>query len=508
MFRDGDFDTEAPLPSHPEDLVRDLELDTLLAAMARGDVFVHDVAYRALLTCLEDPEAIRYRQEVLADFLRDPDLVRALYEIGVAAAEERRHSFYGIFKDSPDANLSGAINVMRALLPLLRRLRALADGHGSECRSEGLRRFFAMLTSELDDEYLDTIEEHVENLDARRGTLLNARLGRVGRSVDYLVRRPRRGVPTWVSSVTRSAYSFQVAPRDLAGLRALTAMRNRGLNLVANALAQSADHVRSFFHMLRTEVAFYVGCINLSETLRVKGEPTCVPDPCGDGEPLLSATSLYDVGLALNLEDEVVGNDLAADGRSLVVITGANRGGKSTFLRALGVSQLMMQSGMFVPARSFRASVCRGVFTHFRRQEDASMEKGKLEEELSRMSDIADSIRPGAILLCNESFASTNEREGSEIARQVVGAMTEAGIRVCFVTHLHHLAGQIHARRPEDVLFLRAERLPDGRRTFRLREGAPLPTSFGEDLYRRIFGAATEPATAATATKTDGSPPA
>ena len=157
-------------------------------------------------------------------------------------------------------------------------------------------------------------------------------------------------------------------------------------------------------------------------------------------------------------------------------------------VKFLGYDQLMMQSGMFVGAQSFRASVGAGVFTHYKREEDATMQSGKLDEELRRMSDIADRIAPNCVLLCNESFASTNEREGSEIARQVVRAMLAKQIRVFFVTHLYDLAHSFHAQHLDTALFLRAERAPDGRRTFKVREGEPLPTSHGEDSYRRIFG--------------------
>jgi DNA mismatch repair ATPase MutS len=121
---------------------------------------------------------------------------------------------------------------------------------------------------------------------------------------------------------------------------------------------------------------------------------------------------MYDPCLSLSTESKVVGNDVAGDGKTLVVITGANRGGKSTLLRGMGLAQLMMQCGMFVAAESFRANVCNGVFTHFKREEDAGMKSGKLDEELGRMSAIVDRVAPGSILLLNESFASTNEREG------------------------------------------------------------------------------------------------
>ncbi len=184
-----------------------------------------------------------------------------------------------------------------------------------------------------------------------------------------------------------------------------------------------------------------------------------------------------------------MGSDVDAEGRALLVVTGANRGGKSTFLRGLGVAQLMMQAGMFVPAESFRADVRHGLFTHFKREEDALLRSGKLDEELGRMSAIVDEVSPGALVLLNESFASTNEREGSEIGRQIVRALLESGVKVAYVTHMYEMAAGLRGDLDGDAAFLRAERLPDGTRTFRIVAGEPLPTSHGQDIYARIFGA-------------------
>jgi DNA mismatch repair ATPase MutS len=273
-------------------------------------------------------------------------------------------------------------------------------------------------------------------------------------------------------------------------MRTLSDLNSRGLNGTANALAQSVDHIRSFFQLLRAELGFYLGCLNLRDRLTASGEPVCFPVPAGPRQVRLSARGLYDPCLALHLDAGVVGNDVDADGKRLIMITGANQGGKSTFLRSVGLAQLMTQAGMFVAAESFTATTSTGVFTHFKREEDATMERGKLDEELARMSGIAGQLTPGGLLLCNESFASTNEREGAEIARQIIRALTEAGIRVVFVTHLYDLAQGCFAADDGTSLFLRAERQPDGHRTFRLRPGEPLPTSHGQDLYRQVFGVA------------------
>ncbi len=193
--------------------------------------------------------------------------------------------------------------------------------------------------------------------------------------------------------------------------------------------------------------------------------------------------------LGYSLNKAVVGNDVDGNDKGLVIITGANQGGKSTFLRSVGLAQVMMQSGLFVGAEAFGANIVRGVFTHYKREEDTSMTSGKFDEELSRMNALADMLGSHALILFNELFASTNEREGSEIARQVVTALLDSGLKVFFVTHLFPFAHALEEMNLKSSLFLRAERREDGSRTFKLIEGKPLETSFGEDLYKRIFGA-------------------
>lgn len=82
----------------------------------------------------------------------------------------------------------------------------------------------------------------------------------------------------------------------------------------------------------------------------------------------------------------------------------------------------MVQRGMFAAAHRFAASVARRAFTHFRREEDRSVSSGKL----AGMSTVVDRLRLGALLLCNESLASTHERVGSDLAAEIIGALTSA----------------------------------------------------------------------------------
>ena len=379
---------------------------------------------------------------------------------------------------------------MRLQIPILIRLRQVAEDQANKLESEGLKTLFAMLSRELSAEYFASIQDHVNRLKFRDGVLISAELGKGNKGTNYVLRRTEQ--QSWLKRMLPPAepvYSYHLHPRDDAGARALAELNDRGINLVANALAQSTDHILSFFRMLRTELAFYVGCLNLHDQLTGKGEPTCFPQPAHSGERKHSIVGLYDVCLALRLEQSVVGNDMAADNKNLVVITGANQGGKSTFLRSIGLSQLMMQAGMFVPANSFSANLCNRLFTHYRREEDVTMKSGKLDEELSRMNEIVDDLTTDSLLLFNESFAATNEREGSEIARHIVSPLLEKRIKVFFVTHLYEFARSIYDRKMENATFRRAERQPDGTRTFKLVEGEPLETSYCPDLYKKIFGA-------------------
>lgn len=493
LHQDSDLDVAARLPPGHEDLVQDLELDTLLDAMALGDRFLFEISQKVMLASLSDPEAIGYRQRVLADCIAEPDVIREMYGIAVAALQDKR-GMWGFSYQQPHSILSGAVTQLEALTVRLRQLRRVADSHAGRFRSEGLTMLLRTLQRELDDDYLETLDHHFKQLRFSGGELISAQLGRDNSGINFVLRSggARRRWKERVGIAPRSSYSFSIPPQDHGGAQTLSDITGRGINRVANAAAQSADHVSSYFAMLRAELGFYVSCLNLRDQLMAADQPVTFPVPSASRPLRMSCEDLRDACLALRT-DGVVGNDVDADGKSLVIITGANSGGKSTFLRSVGLAQLMMQCGMFVAARSFRSSVSAGIFTHFIREEDPTMISGRLDEELGRMSGIADRITPHGLILFNESFAATNEREGSEIGRQVVRALLESGVRVFFVTHQFDFADSFYRQGPDSALFLRAPRQPDGRRNFKLTVAEPLPTSYGKDIYYRIGGWTAQP---------------
>jgi DNA mismatch repair ATPase MutS len=491
MYKDHDFDLQRKLPPHAQALTQDLELHTLFNAMALGDKFLFEVAKKAVLSGLHtDLDTIRYRQHILKDCLKNASIVREIYAIAVESIESEKKHYLGFLSKYPSSLLRRSIALMQIFVGMLKKLKHIADEHGDTFESEGFTAFFAMLNTELGDDYFASIQNHLRALEFRDGVLISAELGKGNKGTHYILRKPPDKKQGWIERIFAEkppAYTFSIDDRDESGARSLSELKDRGIHLVASALTQSTDHILSFFTMLRTELAFYVGCLNVHGQLAQKGEPMSFPLPVAPGERRHAFQGVYDVCLALTMEQSIVGNEVNADGKDLVIITGANQGGKSTFLRSIGLAQLMMQCGMFVPAESFCANICEGLFTHYKRKEDATMKSGKLDEELSRMSDIVDKITSNAMVLLNESFAATNEREGSEIARQIICALLEKRIKVFFVTHLYEFAHDFSDKEMENAKFLRAERQTDGRRTFKVIEGEPLQTSYGEDVYHRIF---------------------
>lgn len=486
------------MPWNEAALTEDLGLGPLFETMAQGDPLVHSVARVAILTGVgDDIDAIRYRQDVLYDCLDNPGVVRAMYAIVVAAMERETDTGRSSLARNPDWVLRWASTSIEALLGSLEQLRRVAESSQSDFSSAGVSGLMSSLIRDLDAGYCSSVRDHLQRLKFRDGIEIGVSLGQGNGSSDHvLLDPPIRGPVSWLTGLIErfagrrhSVDSFTLDPADEVGVKALASLRDQGLSLAAQALGEAADHMRSFLGDLHKELAFYVGCLNLHEQLTRIGAPISMPQPSPPDEPRLAFDGLCDPALALTLDRRIVGNDVQADGMGLILVTGANQGGKSTFLRSVGLAQMLMQAGMFVSAESFSSSIADGLSTHFRREEDAGMESGKFDDELRRMRDIVDHVAPGAVLLLNESFAATNEREGSEVAQQIMSALLDWRVRILCVTHFYELAQSFRDRAGDDVLFLQAEREEDGKRSFKMIEGEPLRTSFGEDLYDEVFRA-------------------
>ncbi|MEU8901148.1 DNA mismatch repair protein [Nocardia sp. NPDC048505] len=468
-------------------IVDDLEIAELYPTMADGDPFLLEVAKAIVPASLVDVEVILYRQQVLTDCCANSAAVRRLYQIATEATQVRRWTS-GRSRE-PRAKLNLSLEPLANLLTCLRQLRAACTEYAPHFRSDGFLRLFTRLRDLLSDEYFALIDDYLDALHFENGVQLSATLGPGNKVSDVRLHEPPAARRKLLGFDRRPGRTFRVPNEDESGGRYLEQVIGRGLRTVADVVSHVTDLVQNFFHSLRAELAFYIGCINLRDKLDASGYPTTMPTPLASGASALHCAELRDPALCLASKDAVTGNDIQGTGKTLILASGANSGGKSTFLRSVGTAQLMMQAGMFVLARDFAADIRHGIFSHFRIEDDAGMIHGRLKEELGRLRAITDDATSASMVLCNEPLASTNEREAAQIAGPIIDALTDVGVKVVLVTHLFDLARELHDRHRSTDLFLRAQRLSDGTRTYHLVESAPQATSHGGDIFQRVFGA-------------------
>lgn len=486
LFSDRDADRTAVPPGGSDDLIADLDLDPVLTVMV-PERRLEKLPRAVLLSPLVEPEQIAWRQHVLADALADPEGMRALFELAGRALASQ-HSIWMYGGRTADSLLSRAIHGLRALLPLLREVSAFAAERLPAARSQGLSGLYRRLVEELDPAYLGQLATLLSELQFPRGVVSRARLDASGLVGSLELVEPRGGRRPWRAVFglgQPGRFRFTIADRDEAGARALSELRDDAIHDVAATVARANDHVVGIFHQLQWEAGFFVGCLNLHDALAEAGVGVCWPVPAASGTAL-EASALSCLSLAVRSRTAPVPSDLPGPDLELGIITGANQGGKTTFLRSVGCAQLLLQAGVFVPAASYTAGLGPAIHTHFRRAEDDDLTSGKLEEELVRMSGIVDRCRPGDLVLMNESFSSTDEVEGSYIAGDIIDALVGHGVRVLAVTHFFRLARRYRDR--PGTTFLIAERRDDGTRSHRVLAGFPPATSHGMDIYDQVFG--------------------
>ena len=179
LQKDRDFELKSELPWNEPALSQDLELDTLFYAMAGGDRFLFEVAKAAIVSSLSnDLDTILYRQKVLKDGLRHPSIIRELYAIAVEGVESEKKGYWGLLAKYPVGILNRSLELLRLQIPILTRLRQVAEDQANKFESEGFKTLFAMLSRELSAEYFASIQDHLNRLKFRDGALISAELGK------------------------------------------------------------------------------------------------------------------------------------------------------------------------------------------------------------------------------------------------------------------------------------------------------------------------------------------
>jgi len=496
LYKDSSADGKRGY-SHRSDIIKDLNLDILFKTMAREDIFVAEKARRITMIPLETPEEIRYRQEIIKDFLNHQDIISELY-----SCAERQLKALRQYKEVTENNRTRTTNRTSEIIETLNylnsgqmeliKIRDILRSSSVFFRSEGLKNLLARLESA----HLDQIAERLKETDyfitggeiqytLQFGGGLKICNATINYFTDKTFSRRRTSQKGWknlynkyVKKDSISLTGNETLRSDVSRLSEVTI-----LHVLKFYRPYLTDMIHFFDHFAE-EIAFYMGVIRFMTRMDELHIPLAMPKPLPIGSKDTSFVNIYELSMAIYLQMLPVVNSLSFTDNKLTIITGANQGGKSTFLRSYGIAQIMMQCGMPVPAISFSAPIYTQIFTHFTRREDEQLNSGRLREELSRISRMIDNASKNCLFLLNESFASTTEKEGSRIADGILRAFYEKDISTMMVTHLFQLAESLYNEQLPHTTFLVAERKDDGARTFRMIPGAPSSTSYGTDLFK------------------------
>ncbi len=468
------------LDEFDKNLISDLELDELITKASAGDIHTKKVFTNVLIQMLKAEEEIKYRQDVYKDLVKNKDLVIDFKEYLNEMIIEFKSKFpYEINDKGPFSVVTSVTTIIQFLVPRLYTIRKFIKSL-KNIESEGLKLFIEKNLEELTDINLDRLMGLSVSLDVRKGVMVNASLNDQFEIGDYILnestyqdkndkKRWKKALKIEYGYLSETIFNEIVKKTDLAA------------KIISKDYGLACYHLIRFMYDLDLELTFYLAAINLENYLKYMKLEVTVPQISDHYD----YEGLYDIAIAIKKHGDVVSNAHKSDSK-MWVITGANQGGKTTYLRSLGQAYLLFQAGLFVPAHRMEMPIIESIFTHFDKEEDTNLESGKFDDELRRFDLMISKLKENSLIILNESFQSTDEHEGSKIGFEIIKAMRDSGVRVILVTHMYDLATLIK-KEYSDSYFLRAERLEDGSRSFILKEADVLKTSFGRDLYNKIF---------------------
>ena len=482
-----------------QDLIKDLNLSILFRSMAREDIWIAEMIPQIVLTPLQTPEEITYRHAVIKDFANNKPFLEKMYDIAL-----RQKKQFESYKTNLDNNRMRSTSYTSQILEQLNylkqgqmefiHLRELLAANNTSIRSQGIRDLYNRLGTMPLEEIQTKINDM--NLYVDGGTIrYRISLGGGLKMAEIKI----------LSMENMHKHSKDIKKNKLQELyhkyvkRNIISLNDEELKKEVNHLNEETIHhilsmfqpylneMLSFYQDFAEEMAFYKGILQFASRMEELGIDLTFPQVLPRGARDTSFTELYELSMAIYTQQKPVGNSLVWNNRKETFITGANQGGKSTFLRRYGIAQIMLQCGMPVPAKEFCAPLYPQIFTHFTRREEEQLNSGRLREELKRMSEMIQHTERDSLFLLNESFASTTEKEGSEIANHILQAFYEKDVVVIMVTHLYQLARQWYKKQLPEVGFYVAERKENGKRTYKILPGEPGVTSYGTDLFAKLI---------------------
>lgn len=474
---DGDRQ-EIPEPG----FFKDLNLDQVFAAVTAGRDEYALVSYFRL--GLSDEGAIRYRQEIFRDVER-PEIASALQPFAQSMRKMRDHLRRSDKLREPRQKegwfLEAADEYVRSVAALE---AALASATPS---SQGLTGFRAYLNGYVRSKGFSRLEEGARRLKrelsaVRYGVLVTGLEVEVrrylgepdyGREIEATFERFSQGGATEILAVSDGLFDMNYVEGEiLNGVAYLNHAIFTSLSAYRQENLAFADPVVARFDR---EIQFYIAYLDHIRPLKDFGLVFNYPEVSRSGK-VVCAEEVFDLALAAKLAaagQRPVGNDFRLDGpERMIVVSGPNQGGKTTFARTFGQLHYLASLGCPVPGSRARLFLPDRVFTHFEREERMASLRGKLEDDIARLHEILTAAAPDSVLIFNELFTSTSFQDAAFLSRkaaEIVLGLDALCVWVTFIDELSRLGpktvsyvSQIALENPEVRTFKVVRKAADG----------------------------------------------
>jgi DNA mismatch repair ATPase MutS len=428
---------------------RDLNLDQIVETVTAGWE-TYDLL-PIFYSSLPSVEAVRYRHEVFRDF-EDPDVFACVMSFSARMCQvrdallETRKLYYELQRQRQDLDTVGeyceAVNALARALTL------------THLRSRGLVRLREYLGDYTRSMAFGSLAAETETLQAEISAITytlslhgkRIEVGRYGGEPDYAAQVLETFAKFRQTSVQQTEFTFQ---SRLAMNHIEEAILDRVAQLFPetfSALARYCERHRDFLDPQITEferdAQFYLAWLEYLKPLKKAGLRVCYPEFC-QGASSSRCSDTFDLALAHRLiggKEEVVLNDfeLRAPER-IIVVSGANQGGKTTFARLIGQMHYLAGIGCLVAGREATLPLVDQVLTHFEREERVETLSGKLEESLQRMRQLLEQATSSSLLIMNESFDSTTLSDALFLSREILSRVAGRDMLCVCVTFLDEL---------------------------------------------------------------------
>lgn len=236
---------------------------------------------------------------------------------------------------------------------------------------------------------------------------------------------------------------------------------------------------------IHDELVFYIDVTSYFMKLKQNGFTLTFPEITDERKAVINGI----VDASLYLKDikgnEIVPNDvIMTDNDShpksmFYILTGANGGGKTTYLRACGIAALFFMSGCPITADYAVMMPFEKLFTHFPSDEDFES-NGRFSDECDRADEIIKEADEKSFALFNETYSGTDERRSEDYSSRLADKMYEKGVFGIFVTHIHALTG---GKIP--TLAAVVDENDENRRTYKIKRVANTDNSYAADILEK-----------------------